>query len=72
LTHLEVDLNSLVHPTLFRLLANFLDQGISRWTMPKAGESFWHCVRRLAQNSFLPLYPFNEKGVAELLNNNLD
>ncbi|MDD2724031.1 MAG: DUF2309 domain-containing protein [Methylovulum sp.] len=68
LTHLEVDINSLVHPIMFRLLANFLDQGISHWTMPKPNESFWDCIRRLAQNSFLPLYPFHEAGVRDLLN----
>ncbi|POZ51087.1 YbcC family protein [Methylovulum psychrotolerans] len=67
LTHLEVDLNSLVHPIIFRLLANFLDQGISRWTLAKPGESFWQCVQRLAQNSFIPLYPFNEASVVGLL-----
>jgi uncharacterized protein YbcC (UPF0753/DUF2309 family) len=72
LTHLEVDLNSLVHPLMFRLLSNFLDQGISRWTMPKAGESFWACVRRLAQNSLLPLYPFNGAGVRDLLDQSPD
>ncbi len=67
LTHVEVDLNSLVQPIMFRLLANFLDQGISRWTMPKPNESFWDCIRRLAQNSFLPLYPFHEASVRDLL-----
>ncbi|MGZ5009164.1 MAG: YbcC family protein [Methylobacter sp.] len=67
LTRLEVDLNALVHPILFRLLGNFLDQGISRWSLPKNGEHFWDCVLRLAQNSLLPLYPLNEPGVQELL-----
>lgn len=70
LNRLEVDLNSLVHPPLFRLLANFLDQGISRWVLPKKNESFWDCVLRLAQNSFLPLYPFGEPNVHELLSGN--
>ncbi|BBL57959.1 YbcC family protein [Methylomonas koyamae] len=67
LSRLEVDLNALVHPVLFRLLANFLDQGISRWSLPKADESFWDCVLRLTQNSLLPLYPFQEKNVRDLL-----
>jgi hypothetical protein len=72
LTHLEIDLNSLVQPIIFRLLANFLDQGISHWALPKPDERFWDCVRRLAQNSFLPLYPFHEAGVRDLLNQELD
>lgn len=67
LTRLEVDLNALVHPVLFRLLANFLDQGISRWTLPQEGERFWHCLWRLVHNSLLPLYPFNEPEVRALL-----
>ena len=67
LTHLEIDLNSRVHPVLFRLLSNFLDQGISRWTLPKNGERFWDCILRLVQNSFLPLYPFQDPKLRELL-----
>ncbi|SJM89196.1 YbcC family protein [Crenothrix polyspora] len=66
LTYLEVDLNGRVHPVLFRLLSNFLDQGISRWTMPKSGEGFWDCVLRLVHNSFLPLYPFHDHRLREL------
>lgn len=72
LTQIEVNLNSLVHPVLFRLLGNFLDQGISRWTLPKEGETFWACVRRLATNSFLPLYPFHTAVAHELLAKDVD
>jgi len=72
LTQLEVDLNSLVHPVLFRLLGNFLDQGISRWSLPKNGENFWDCFLRLATNSLLPLYPLNEPVVNDLLSESPD
>jgi hypothetical protein len=72
LTQLEVDLNTQVHPVLFRLLSNFLDQGISRWSLPKDGEHFWACIVRLANNSLLPLYPLNEPLVHELLAKNPD
>lgn len=68
----ELELNVLVHPILFRLLGNFLDQGISRWTLPKEGECFWDCVMRLAQNSLLPLYPLQEPIVRELLSKDPD
>jgi uncharacterized protein YbcC (UPF0753/DUF2309 family) len=67
MNQLETDLNALVHPVLFRLLSNFLDQGISRWALPKNGEQFWDCVLRLAQNSLLPLYPFHIAAVRPLL-----
>ena len=72
LTRIELELNVLVHPILFRLLGNFLDQGISRWTLPKDGECFWDCVMRLAQNSLLPLYPLQEPIVRELLNKDME
>ena len=67
LSRLEVDLNSLTHPVLFRLLSNFLDQGISRWSLSKNGEPFWECVLRLSQNSLLPLYPLHEPNIRQLL-----
>lgn len=72
LTRLEIDLNALVHPIIFRLLSSFLDQGISRWTMPRNGERFWESVLRLTQNSLLPLYPFHEPAVAGMLKDSLD
>jgi uncharacterized protein YbcC (UPF0753/DUF2309 family) len=37
--------------------------------MPKPGECFWDCVLRLAQNSLLPLYPFHQSVVSQMLNN---
>ncbi len=72
LNRIEVDLNSLAHPVLFRLLGNFLDQGISRWSLPKNGEHFWDCVLRLVQNSLIPLYPLNDSSVRELLGGDPD
>lgn len=72
LNQLEFDLNSQVHPILFRLLSNFLDQGISRWSLPKEGEHFWACITRLAQNSLIPLYPLNEVFVHDLLHKSPD
>lgn len=70
--HLEMDLNAAVHPVMFRLLSNFLDQGISRWALPREGESFWDCVRRLTLNSLIPLYPLYDVGVRGLLNGSPD
>jgi uncharacterized protein len=72
LNQIGLELNVLVHPILFRLLGNFLDQGISRWTLPKEGEHFWDCVIRLAQNSLLPLYPLQEPIVRELLTKDME
>lgn len=72
LTALEVNLNAHVHPVLFRLLGNFLDQGISRWTLAQEGERFWKCVWRLTHNSLLPLYPFSDADSRNLLDQDPD
>lgn len=58
LTHLEVNLDALVHPILFRLIGNFLDQGISHWSIAREGESFWSCIGRMARGGFVALHPF--------------
>jgi hypothetical protein len=70
LTHIGVNLNALVQPVLFRLTGNFLDQGISRWTVARNGESFWDCVWRLVEGSFVPLYPLNEPIARVLVSEN--
>jgi len=72
LTHLEFNLNALVHPIVFRLLGNFLDQGISTWSLPKNGEHFWDCIVRLTQHSLLPLYPLNGPIAYDLLSKSPD
>ncbi len=72
ISRLELDLNSLSQPVVFRLVSNFLDQGISRWSLAKDGERFWECVLRLAQNSLLPLYPLHEPELREILTDRAD
>ena len=52
----RIDLDSLVHPTLFRLLGSFLDQGISIWNFPVDGLSFLEALRRLESNSHISLF----------------
>lgn len=67
LTQIEVNLDAQVQPILFRLIANFLDQGISRWSVAREGESLWKCLWRLVYDSFIPLYPFGEPEAKALL-----
>jgi uncharacterized protein YbcC (UPF0753/DUF2309 family) len=67
LTKLEINLDALVHPILFRLISNFLDQGISHWPVALPDETLWECVRRLVEESFIPLYPFQEPEARRLL-----
>ena len=58
LTHIELNLDAWVHPVLFRLISNYLDQGISRWSIARPDESLWDCLGRLVDGSFVPLFPF--------------
>lgn len=47
-----------VDSILFRLTANYLDQGISTWEFPDRGSGFWESVQLFAQKSWLPVASF--------------
>lgn len=47
----HLDLDSLVHPVLFRILCSFLDQGISIWNFPLSHLNFLNAVRELEKLS---------------------
>ena len=51
-THFHVDLDSIVHPKLFRILSNYLDQGISEWSFPKSTNGFFESLKELELNSY--------------------
>jgi uncharacterized protein YbcC (UPF0753/DUF2309 family) len=50
--HYQVDLDSMVHPTLFRLLCSYLDQGIAIWHFPIRGKRFIEAVRDMERQSY--------------------
>lgn len=52
----RIDLDSLVHPLLFRILCSYLDQGISIWTFPSDGEGFLSAIRELERHSFTSFF----------------
>lgn len=52
----KTDIDSLVHPLLFRILGSYLDQGISIWNFPDKGKSFLEGIRDLERNSMLSLF----------------
>ena len=54
--HHKIDLDSLVHPTLFRLLCNYLDQGISIWSFPYPTATFLDAMRHLESDSVVSLF----------------
>lgn len=55
------------HPILFRLLGQFLDQGISIWRMPHTQYSLYESVRQIVQESWVPLVPFSSPGARRFL-----
>jgi uncharacterized protein YbcC (UPF0753/DUF2309 family) len=54
--HYQVDLDSLVHPILFRILCSYLDQGISMWNFPVWHKGFLPSVKEMERNSFTSFF----------------
>ena len=52
----QLDLDNLVQPLLFRVLSNYLDQGIAIWDFPDDNSGFLSAIRSLEQNSFVSLF----------------
>lgn len=50
------DLDVMVHPFLFRLLASYLDQGIAIWNFPGYSKDFMKSIRDLEKNSLLGIF----------------
>lgn len=54
--HYRIDLDSLVHPLLFRILCSYLDQGISMWSFPAADNGLLASIRDIEKNSFTSFF----------------
>ena len=54
--HYKVDLDNLVQPLLFRVLSNYLDQGISIWKFPQNNKGFISSLKELEKNSFTSFF----------------
>ena len=67
----KIDLDSLVHPTLFRLLSAYLDQGISIWNFPIEAGGFLNAMRELERNSFSSFFK-SKRARKWLLDENVD
>lgn len=52
----KIDLDSLVHPLLFRILCSYLDQGIAMWSFPITSKGFLAALRELERNSFTSFF----------------
>lgn len=64
-THFHIDLDSLVHPLLFRIVGSYLDQGISIWNFPAHENGFLASIKELENNSLISF--FKTKRAKELL-----
>ena len=49
--HAGIDLDSLVHPMLFRIICSFLDQGVSMWRFPEKNLSFMEAMKTMESES---------------------
>ncbi len=52
----KIDMDSLVHPNLFRIICSFLDQGISIWSFPSGDKNFLNAIRELETQSHVSLF----------------
>ncbi len=62
----HIDLDSIVHPRLFRLLCSYLDQGISIWSFPVRNKGLLEAVRMMEQSSLVSFFK-SKKGKNLLL-----
>jgi uncharacterized protein YbcC (UPF0753/DUF2309 family) len=67
----KIDLDSLVHPILFRILCSYLDQGISIWNFPLWENGFLSSIREMEQKSFTSFFK-TKRAKKLLLNNNCE
>ena len=54
--HYRLDLDSQVHPLLFRILCSYLDQGISMWNFPVGDKGFLTSIREIEKGSFTSFF----------------
>lgn len=52
----HIDLDSMVHPILFRTLCSYLDQGISIWNFPIKDLSFLNSIKEMEKETFASLF----------------
>lgn len=61
----KIDLDTLVHPILFRIVGSYLDQGISIWNFPIHESGFLSSIIELERNSLVSF--FKTERVKDLL-----
>jgi len=61
----NLDLDLLTHPTLFRTVCSYLDQGISIWNFPVLDKGFLNSIREMEKHTYTSF--FKSARVKELL-----
>jgi uncharacterized protein len=69
--HYKIDLDSLVHPILFRILCSYLDQGISMWNFPVWNKGFFLSLKEMEKNAFSSFFKA-ERAKNLLINTNCE
>lgn len=63
--YFKVNLEKLIHPTLFRVVSGYLDQGVSIWNFPIIHKTFFGAIKELEQYSVIGF--FKSKRVKQLI-----
>jgi uncharacterized protein YbcC (UPF0753/DUF2309 family) len=67
-TQYHINLDSVTHPKLFRILCSYLDQGISIWKFPVHEKGFLTSIREIEKSSSISI--FNSERTKKLFINN--
>jgi uncharacterized protein YbcC (UPF0753/DUF2309 family) len=67
----HINLDSLVHPLIFRILCSYLDQGISIWNFPVNQKGFLTSLRELEKNTYYSFFK-TERAKNLLINTRLE
>lgn len=52
----KIDMDSLVHPFLYRLVSSYLDQGIAMWEFPETKKGFLEDLREMERNNLISMF----------------
>ncbi len=64
-SHHQLHMGHLVHPVLFRLVGQYLDQGVAMWGAPHPEYTLFRFVADLVKDSWLPLWPFSSARIRD-------
>ncbi len=66
LAEIGLDIDKRAQPIIFKILGNYLDQGISIWRLPHIHLDFWECIGKIIEESSLPIKPLTDKECRKL------